>query len=216
MTQDRALLRPARLAVTHSVFTQDRAGGGWSEAPREDSNTLATAVQLLSLKTSHEAYIEVPGAAIVGASNFFDSVQQNEGAIYGYDEAGDDPTATAAALLCRIHLGWRREHPALQRGVASLAEAGPSETDMLFNLYANQVLFHYGGEHWEAWNRELRDWLLEAQSTEGDTAGSWQFERDESEHADPAAGDRLHDTCLAALILQVYYRQLPLYAETDD
>jgi hypothetical protein len=52
--------------------------------------------------------------------------------------------------------------------------------------------------------------LLKAQSTSGHEAGSWYagFERG---HAAEVAG-RLYCTSMACMILEVYYRYLPIYS----
>jgi hypothetical protein len=51
--------------------------------------------------------------------------------------------------------------------------------------------------------------LIASQATSGHEAGSWHF-------ADPqtSPGGRLCDTTLAIMILEVYYRHLPLYGLT--
>mgnify|MGYP003344403264 FL=1 len=50
--------------------------------------------------------------------------------------------------------------------------------------------------------RSIRDVLLENQSHEGDTAGSWDPDRDRW----GKAGGRVYTTALGALCLEVYYR----------
>ena len=50
--------------------------------------------------------------------------------------------------------------------------------------------------------------LVRTQEKEGHAAGSWYF--DGGRHG-PAQGGRLYSTAMAAMILEVYYRHMPLY-----
>jgi hypothetical protein len=74
---------------------------------------------------------------------------------------------------------------------------------------------HYGGEEWERWNEKMRDYLVDTQSLKGHEEGSWMFESG-THHIE--AGGRLYCTSLATMILEVYYRHLPLYKDdaTED
>jgi hypothetical protein len=94
----------------------------------------------------------------------------------------------------------------LARGVERLASWGPSYDDMYFNYYATQVLHHYEGPAWPRWNEQLQRQLTMAQAHEGHERGSWHFS---DPHTTP--GGRLCDTSLVLMILEVYYRHLPLY-----
>ena len=101
-------------------------------------------------------------------------MESNYGAQYGYT-TGENPGrgTTAVGLLCRMYLGWKRDHPGLVRGVELLDSWGPSNTDMYYNYYATQVMHHYGGPEWERWNRRMRDYLIQTQARIGHELGSW-------------------------------------------
>ena len=77
---------------------------------------------------------------------FLDSVQARNGARYGYTTPGDKASTTAVGLLCRMHLGWDRDHPALTEGVKFLAGEGPSKNNNYYNYYATQTLRHDEGD----------------------------------------------------------------------
>ena len=87
-------------------------------------------------------------------------------------------------------------------------ERGPSKTDLYFNYYANQVMFHYRLEGWTGWNHRLSGYLVRTQAKLGHEMGSWYFE-------DPYAQEagRHYVTCMAIMILEVYYRHMPLYQQ---
>lgn len=204
-TRDMKLQEPAQLAVNFIVFAQDPVGGGWRYHPKQAGDTSVSSVQLLTLHHAHDAWLEVPKGTILGMTKFLDSAKGREsGSTYGYTGPGAGKCTTAMALRCRTHLGWKRDHEGLREGVAFLEEHGPSPSDMYFNYYATQLMFQYGGEPWKRWNAKLRDTLVESQSKEGVTAGSWFFKG--GDHGS-IRGGRLYCTALACLILEVYYRE---------
>lgn len=221
MTNDRALIAPAQASVNFIVYAQDPVGGGWRYSPREPGDTSVVGWQLMGLKSGLIGYLEVPPNTIRGAERFLGSVQQESGAYYGYASPGQGPATTAVGLLCRMYMGWEKDHPALQKGVTYLSGLGPSkpgsslgpQADMYYNYYATQVMRHYGGAEWEKWNAEMRDWLVENQAKEGNMTGSWYFP-----HAWSGAGGRLYNTALGCMILEVYYRHMPIYGAkaTDE
>jgi hypothetical protein len=65
------------------------------------------------------------------------------------------------------------------------------------------------GDMWLSWTNKMKPMLLKAQAKSGHDAGSW-FEGFNGGHA-AHAGGRLYCTSLATMILEVYYRHLPIY-----
>ena len=210
MTQDRRLAMPAQLALNYIMAAQDPVGGGWRYAPKQRGDTSAVGWQLMALKSGHMAFLKVSPLTIKKAVEFLNTVQQDDGATYGYTDPGNAPGTSAVGLLCRMYLGWKKDHPALQRGVDRLAKMGPSK-DLYFDYYATQILHHVEGERWVSWNTRMRDMLVNAQSKKGHETGSW-YEGVEGGHGAHAAG-RLYCTSLATMILEVYYRHLPIYGQ---
>lgn len=211
MTNDRELLNPAQAALNFIVYAQDQVEGGWRYSPRVDSDTSVVGWQLMALKSGYMGYLQVPPNTIRNAEKFLDAASQDSGAYYGYTGPGKGRATTAVGLLSRMYLGWDKENPSLARGVEFLAGVGPSTTakaDMYYNYYATQVMRHYGGEEWETWNSQMRDWLISQQATNGNMKGSWYFDHNWSRR-----GGRLYNTAMGCMILEVYYRHLPIYRE---
>ena len=130
---------------------------------------------------------------------------------------------SAVGLLMRMYMGWDRENEVLGTGVARLAKSGPSvgeKPNMYYNYYATQVMHHYHkpeSKEWEKWNEKMRDFLVETQEKEGHMAGSWFWGKDGGHHT--KAGGRIYTTSMSTMILEVYYRHMPLYqteASEDD
>lgn len=212
MTQDPRLAGPSQLALNFIMNAQDPVGGGWRYAPRQPGDTSVVGWQLMALKSGHMAYLQVNPATIAGAVKFLDSVAADDGAQYGYATPGNGGGTSAVGLLCRMYLGWKKDHPALQRGVARLAKLGPS-TDLYFDYYATQVLHHMEGDLWKGWNAKMRDMLVNAQAKNGHEEGSWYDKVDGGHGAH--VGGRFYCTSLATMILEVYYRHLPIYGQSS-
>ena len=211
LTQDKALMVPAQQSLNFIIYAQDRTGGGWRYSPQTPGDTSVVGWQIMALKSGHLAYLQVPKQTIAGAINFLNLVQQDSGSKYGYTGPGAGPATTAVGLLCRMYLGWKKEEPALQRGVQWMSQRGPARNNMYYNYYATQVMHHYGGDEWKKWNAVMRDQLVDSQITKGDfraEKGSWT---PTGGHGD--RGGRLYETAMCTMTLEVYYRHMPLYKD---
>ncbi len=209
MTHDKSLYGPVKEVITFICYAQDTKGGGWRYRPRQPGDTSVVGWQLMALKSAHMAYVPVPMQTFQKASHFLDTVQSNGGANYGYTTSGEGAATTAIGLLSRMYLGWKHDNQALERGVHWLSEQGPSTSNMYYDYYATQVMHHWGGEPWRKWNSVMRDELVSAQATRGHEAGSWYMQGDGHNRY----GGRLYCTAMATMILEVYYRHLPIYRE---
>lgn len=212
MTNDKSLLLPAQRSIAFITYAQDVQGGGWRYGVGQPGDTSVVGWQLMALKSGHMGFLNIPPNVIAGVNHFLNTVQADNGAAYGYTAPDKRPSTSAIGLLMRMYLGWERDVPALRRGVERLSKLGPSKKDMYFNYYATQVLHHYGGEPWDRWNQEMRDFLVNTQvrNPRSHEDGSWHF--DFGHYTD--TGGRLYNTALATMILEVYYRHLPLYGES--
>jgi len=210
MTHDKGLHNPAQAAINFICYAQDPVGGGWRYQPREKGDTSVVGWQIMALKSGHMAYLRVPGATVKKAFTYLDTVQGQSGATYGYTGPGDGKATTAIGLLCRMYLGWKHDNPALERGVKIVSNWGPSTqgTNMYYNYYATQVCRHWEGDIWKKWNGVMRDYLVNSQANAGHEEGSWYFKG--GDHG-AGKGGRLYCTSMAAMVLEVYYRHLPIY-----
>jgi len=215
MTHDKRLLGPAQASLNFIVYAQDPVGGGWRYQPKQAGDTSVVGWQLMALKSGHMAYLTVPPNVIKGATKFLDACSAESGAFYGYTGPGRGKATTAVGLLCRMYLGWDKDNPAIERGAQWLSEQGPAITgnraSMYYNYYATQVMRHYEGELWDKWNEKMRDSLVESQNKDkaSHEFGSWHFTGDHGAER----GGRLYSTSLATMILEVYYRHMPIYGK---
>ncbi|MBN1912672.1 MAG: terpene cyclase/mutase family protein [Pirellulales bacterium] len=213
MTSDRSLLPPAQGAVAFICYAQDPVGGGWRyQAPAvRGGDTSVTGWELMALTSAKMAYnVQVPPLVVNRARTFLDNVQYDGGARYGYtDSRGGSAAVTAVGLLCRMYMGWKKEEPGLKKGVEWLSAQGPSN-NLYYDYYATQVMHHWEGEPWKKWNAVMRDQLVNSQAKEGHETGSWFMKED---HHGSSQGGRLYCTAMATMILEVYYRHMPIYSK---
>ncbi|MDA1053314.1 MAG: terpene cyclase/mutase family protein [Planctomycetota bacterium] len=207
MTGDEELKPYAQKAIDFIVRAQ-HPRGGWRYVPGAPGDTTVTGWQVMALKSARLGGLYVPSHTTELAKEYLDSVQDSGGVFYGYQRPGKDPGPTSVATLLRMYLGWQRHDSRLVGGFAFLANQGPSNTNMYFNYYATQVLHHHGGSDWERWNIRMRDFLVGRQAPSGHEQGSWYFTDDYGK-----AGGRLYTTAICTMILEVYYRYMPLYGE---
>jgi len=217
MTEDPALMVPAQQALNFTYYAQNPSDGGWRYSPRsaQQSDTSVTGWLVMAMKSGYMGHLNVPPDAVKGSIKFLDRVGSNNGSLYGYTDKITSISGrggcTAIGLLCRMYTGWDKTHPGIQQGVKNLMKIGVDKKDIYYNYYAAQVLRHYGGPDWDKFNVELRDWLVAAQETKAGANGSWHFQ-DSKSHRGPIEGGRLASTAFATMILEVYYRHMPLYA----
>jgi hypothetical protein len=214
MTQDPGLRLPAQRALEYIVRAQHDASGGWRYTPNMAADTSVVGWQVMALKSGEMAGLPAPPKVFEGVKRWLASVEGNRpaGGQFGYQTATPSPAMTAQGLLCLQYLGARRDDPRLRAGTDYLLAHLPrADGDTSYYWYhANQVMYHVQGKHWKAWNEKLRDLLVSTQSTQGGLAGSWS-----AVDAREKPGGRLYATALRLLMLEVYYRHLPLYQQLE-
>jgi len=218
LTKDPALRAPAQKALDFIVESQHKEFGGWRYRPQFESDTSVSGWQLMALKSGEMAGLKVPKEAYTGVSRWLDSVESKSAAgQFSYHPREEvSPAMTAEGLLMRQYLGAKREDAQLIAGANYLRTHLPDfgQRDAYYWYYATQVMFHMQGDHWNEWNNGLRDLLVTTQSKEGSVSGSWDPSRPSPDKW-ANGGGRHYLTCLNLLMLEVYYRHLPLYLELE-
>jgi len=208
MTGDEILRETLAGCIRFIETAQDQYSGGWRYLPGQPGDLTVTAWQIAALKSAQLAGLTVPSPTIDGAARFLDRVQSMGGAAYGYRSPSAKHSTSAIGLLCRMYTGWKPGDEPLDRGIERLASRPPDPDAIYENFYLSQVLMQAGHPAWPRWNARLRDALVRSQARVGHETGSWSFADRET-----AAGGRLAHTSLALLVLEVYYRLLPIYGE---
>lgn len=130
------------------------------------------------------------------------------------EQNGTSPTRSAIGVLCLQYLGEKPTSANIKEGIAEMMGNLPTARGQNFYYwyYATQVVHNVPGTDWDRWNRQMRRVLIESQVKSGDNEGSWSPGSDFAERI----GGRLMCTSFGSLILEVYYRYLPLYRINAD
>lgn len=220
ITGDKALKVPAQRAIRFIQQSQNREDGGWRYYPQMPGDTSVFGWQLFALRSASLAGISVSKTTVQRCRRYLDLAAADPAkATYSYRPDGEaSPVMTAEALLGRQYLGWVRETPSLLQGAALVSAhlEESEERNIYYWYYATQLLHNMKGKEWEQWNRRVRDGLVGIQvHGDGCDRGSWDPELPQPDRWGSRVG-RLYTTSLSLLTLEVYYRYLPLYGDTED
>lgn len=215
MTRDPELRAAAEKAVAFIVRAQHAPTGGWRYTPNSPGDTSVLGWQVMALKSAELAGLAAPQQTWDGVRRWLKSVEgagQSAGQ-FGYQNRNPTRAMTAQGLLCLQLMGTDRSDPRMTSGMNYLLKNLPDpRTDTSYYWYhAIQATYSHGGAPWKAWNSRLRDHLVAGQIKKGPAAGSWT-------PADPRekTGGRLYATSLRLLMLEVYYRRLPLSRKLES
>lgn len=220
MSADSRLRTPAQRAVDFIQICQHRRTGGWRYQPGDEGDTSVFGWQLMALKSAEMGALEVRPETWKLARYWLRRVESEKGRgtfSYTPSPAPPTPSMTAVGLLCCQYLNMPRDNPTMVAGAAYLVGNQPDarQRSLYYWYYATQVLHNLMGRPWDDWNRRMRRILVESQVREGCAAGSWDPLRP-TRDALGEPGGRLCVTSLSTLILEVYYRHLPLYQIPAD
>jgi hypothetical protein len=224
MTRDPGLREPAQKALDFILASQHPTFGGWRYTPQASTDTSVSGWQVMALKSGELAGLSVPPEAYARVVRWLDGAQSLGGAQYSYRPEATIPhqrnpslAMTAEGLLMRLYTGWDRTSPQVVAGVEHLKQNLPSIgtrtqplRDSYYWYYATQVMFQSQGDAWNAWNERLRNLLVNSQVQSGALTGSWD-PRGTIPDRWGLEGGRIYVTAMHLLMLEVYYRNLPLY-----
>jgi len=214
MTGDPGLRPFLEQALGYTIRSQHPVTGGWRYQPGDEGDTSQLGWQLMSLHSAELAGLPVPAATRAGMIRFLNTVTTGpqRGLASYRPRTAPSRTMTAEALVCRAFLGWKQDESALREAVAYLLQETPQggPFNEYYWYYATLALFQVQGPAWEAWNSALQDRLLATQETNGTLAGSWP-----SDTIWGGYGGRVYTTAMNAMCLEVYYRHLPVYGQTQ-
>lgn len=137
------------------------------------------------------------------------SVQGTNGAIGYRNSASRSPGLTGGGVLC-IQLVEGPRASAARKGIEYIVKNSEfkwedTSANLYYHYYNAQAMINYGGKEWDDYNERFRDTLLANQSPKGTWTRS---------HGNHDATNEHMATCLATMMLEVYYRFLPATGES--
>lgn len=197
-----------RQAVEWILNTQNNAGSWgyqYGDGPRFDTSITAWHLQALkAAKASGIKFSRIDDVINKGLKSLTISQTANGGFAYQPTESrsGNFPLTGAGVLCLQQHRG-KRDFDARQ-GIGYISKHSRFHFKKGANLYehyyVSQAAMNEGGDFWKSYNKMFRDQLLSGQNADG----SWP-----SPPGNRHSEGIIYDTCLATLMLEVYYRYLP-------
>ncbi len=217
LSGDERLRVNAQLAIKYLLNAQHEQGGGWRYSPGVPGDMSVTGWVFLAIRSAQLTGIDVLKPPLVRAGRFVDSCAagplEAKNSRYSYTpNTPEKLSLSAAGLLTRQYLGWKKDEPDLLAGAQYLMQNMPPESGatlgpIYYYYYATQVLHHLEGSNFDLWNHRMREHLIRTQEKSGHKTGSWNPQGTDW----GARGGRMYSTSMALLTLQVYYRHLPMY-----
>jgi hypothetical protein len=226
MTKIPGLKEAAKKGLDIIVAGQNATGGfdyQLNNTLRDDTSVMGWCVQ--AMKAGKIAGIDNQNleAAMKKTIEGFKKNYQGDSTLggFGYTEPGKTGL-TGVGVLCNQLLGLAKSQE-VKGGLATLQLGTFNWTGAKWNnvywwYYDTQARFHEGGECWKNWNKQFSVPLVKAQtiipkgiaipSGKMVDIGYWDVANER--------GGRVMDTCLCALMLQVYYRYLPTFAKPEE
>jgi len=216
MTHDEQLQPALIRAAQFTINAQDVRGGGWRYRAGEPGDLSQFGWQAMALRSIERSGIAVPIEVKRRMQRFLDSCAAGTlGGLARY-QPGSGPateTMTAEALACRLIIGYPLSSQA-QREAKSMIMSqlpGAKQDNVYYWYYATLAMFQLQDADWMRWNQALKQRLLTTQLPAYDEqAGSW--------NPDPlwgGYGGRVYSTAMSCLCLEVYYRYLPMYQQSN-
>ncbi|MCX6877866.1 MAG: hypothetical protein NTW21_29245 [Verrucomicrobia bacterium] len=196
------------------IIDNQHKSGGWDYAYVEEGarggDLSISAWQIQALKACKHTGLDFRNLSTCAskALEYVESLASKAGG-FGYSRPGKPAgggycTLTGAGVLC-LQLWDRGARAAARSGAKYITE----NTNFKFNTQASDLYCHYyeaqammnrGGEQWKHYNALFRDQLLKNQNPNGSWKSPPGLKHSKSNH---------YSTCLATLMLEVYYRFLP-------
>ena len=216
MTHDPQLQPTLIKAAQFTINAQDVRGGGWRYRAGDSGDLSQFGWQAMALRSIERSGIAVPIEVKRRMQRFLDSCAAGTlGGLARYQpsQGPATETMTAEALACRLIIGYPLSAPA-QREAKSMIMSqlpGTKQDNVYYWYYATLALFQLQDADWMRWNQALKQRLLTTQLPAYDEqAGSW--------NPDPlwgGYGGRVYSTAMSCLCLEVYYRYLPMYQQSN-
>ena len=207
---DRALQAVFRAQAAAKTRPQDV--GGWrNQSSSNDSDVSVTGWMIMALQSARAAGIEIPQAVLDKATQYLWNMYDTKNPGFGYQKPERYPSMTAVGILCQQFLGNGKDHRiqgALDYLLEQKVDWDKTEGDFVLYgwYYMTQAMFQAGGSYWQYWNGQIRDTMVRNQRDDG----RWMPPPRSNIEGKDLANTPAYSTALGALILEAYYRYLPI------
>jgi hypothetical protein len=202
-------LEEAVIAAGNLIIGNQNVNGGWAYAYETSGGHTDTSVvcwQLQALKACKTTGLEFTGLekSAKKGIEYLESCTSKDGEVGYKSKGGPGASMTPGGVLC--YQQWGKGKRSLTRnGVKATNEHNKFDYKVDGNLYkhyyASQAMINAGGAAWNKYNKKTMDNLATNQNPDG----SWPIPG----NAKHSMSSEHYATCLAVLMMEVYYRFLP-------
>ncbi len=232
MTRDAAVREPAQRALSFIAAAQHPEEGGWRYSPGRDSDTSVSGWQLMALKSGELSGLEIPQECYSRIEHWLDGAAgKSNPSRYVYRPKAEQahqrepslamtaevaPDAAIPGLEARQREpGGRRRFPA-RRTCRSLARAACRGATPTTGTTPRRSCSRCRASTGRIGMRPCGNCWSSSQVQSGLLAGSWDPLGPTVPDRWGAAGGRIYVTAMHLLMLEVYYRHLPLYQTLEE
>ncbi|MES2658721.1 MAG: prenyltransferase/squalene oxidase repeat-containing protein [Verrucomicrobiota bacterium] len=206
------------------IIDKQNKTGGWAYKYETDGGHPDVSISgwhIQALKACEHTGIKFRGmnSCISKALDYLSSCQAESGG-FGYTNANpsgglDYHTLTGVGMLCNQMWG-KGARTEVRKGAKYVMENTKFDyntefSDLYGHYYESQAMMQRGGEEWKQYNSLFRDQLLNNQDSDGSwkvPGGGKRIRAVATAYADNNPDGKHYRTCLATLMLEVYYRFL--------
>src|SRR5436190_3467481 len=194
--------------IIRVIIASQNPEGGWRYRPiARDADISVTVLQVVALRAAKNAGLEVPQATIDNAVKYVKRCFHAPSGGFTYQPQRDPGFARTAAAIYSLQVCGLYDDDMVKKGSEYLMKNNKNHDEWFTygNFYAAPAQYMIGGETWKSWYGQIKDTLLKAVTTKGETA-FWDGKLDQGHSTGP-----VYCTAVYTMILAMPYHYIPLY-----
>ena len=206
------------------LVDSQHASGGWDysydKTGKRGGDTSVSGWHLQALKAIYHTGLPFKNIKRTERAGleYFERLQIPSGAIgYTKGKIHDDGTTLAAVGALCFQMWDKSAHSVPRKACRFIDKTmkfdwNTPDSDIYGHYYAAQAMINYGGEYWRRYNKLFRDQVLNNQNEDGsfkNVANNGSINAKGAQFKGTNKTAVHYRTCLATLMLEVYYRFLP-------
>lgn len=209
------------------IIQNQHQGGGWDYDYSKDSarggDVSQSSWHLLALRSCQLTDLEFSGIDVAYKNGlaYIENCQMPSGAI-GYSSphmhgGSDGTTLTASGAYCAQQRG-KGDQKILRRAIPYLVKHmkfgwDTVDADLYGHFFASMALLNHGGKPWSSYQKVVMPQFIKNQNEDGSfkqVGGGDRINAVAPSFAGDSDFSTIYRTCLATLILESYYRRIPV------